>query len=526
MLFFFERLWPHRWFRALLILMLPAVLVSLAVGYVDWSGARRLKAVKEMIAREGESLDMHAAVADAVPDAQNFFAIPALDGLAFYPMSPTDKSEIGLKRNRLANAGLHPDPLKASQGTQPLAPPFSMGASRGIPIDLKVWADWLHKTGNPAAPPETSQPARQILGMLARNDAIIRELAHGLNRPLSQWTPAWKMRVLPDDPFTIAVPNYTVTQALVPMLCLRSTAAARAGDPGAAHQSLLIAARLNQAYMREPILIGILVACGQSAEINGAVWELCDAHVGTADQFRMLQDALARQDYRQGFLCAERGEMAGAASTVSYLNRTRDWGLLSVIDTPGPGEAHGVTGSVMTHLIPSGLFDENEAAIAEWHFNYLLKPLRDGGLTQMLAKGKELDSIVQRNEKEPLRHLDSALAQLWVDTFVHVIFKVIYIQAVENQAIAACALERYRIEHGKYPDTLAAAEHPGEKPIPHDIISGKPMGYRKTPDGRYLLWCVGFSGLDHGGTRMLDPTQPVYTRFYSETYKGDWVWGY
>jgi hypothetical protein len=475
-----------------------------------------------MIEREGESLDMRKAEPDPVEESQNFFAIPALNNLALSSGS-NDKSDLEVKRSRLADAGLYGDTLKAGRATPPPAPLLLRGFERGVPTDLKGWASWLREV-NPVAPLETAQPARDVLSALSRNDALVGELAQGLSRPESQWTPAWKTRTLPDNPLSLALPNYSVTQSLTPMLCLRSAAAARAGDAGAAHLSLLIAVRLTQAYMREPFFIGTLVACGQSAGINGAVWELCDAQSGTADQFRALQDSLTKLDYRQGLLCAERGEMAGAVNTLAYLNRTRDPRILEMISSLKTDNAGG--GSSNMGLTPDELFEENEATTADWYFNYLLKPLRDAGLMQMLESGKNLNSMVDSFKKEPSRHIDSSLAQLWVPSVVGVIYKVFYTQAIENQAIAACALERYRIEHGKYPDTLADANHPGEKPIPQDIISGKPMGYRKTPDGRYLIWCVGFSGVDHGGTRMLDAQNSKYLQPSSPTYQGDWVWSY
>ena len=95
-----------------------------------------------------------------------------------------------------------------------------------------------------------------------------------------------------------------------------------------------------------------------------------------------------------------------------------------------------------------------------------------------------------------------------------------------NEGIAACALERYRIEHNTYPNTLEAANRPGERSIPADVISGKPMGYHKTPDGRYALWCFGFDGIDHGGKRVLDAKNPELTKFYDSKYRGDWVWDF
>jgi hypothetical protein len=172
------------------------------------------------------------------------------------------------------------------------------------------------------------------------------------------------------------------------------------------------------------------------------------------------------------------------------------------------------------------LFDANAATMAQWQMDYLISPLQEGGFVSLLAKQKELLALIQKDMRAPLLHLDEILPALAMGAWSHVAENVVSTQAVVNQAIAACALERYRIEHGSYPNTLVAANHPGEKPIPLDVLSGKQMGYRKTPDGRYLLWCVSFSGIDHGGKRVLDKDDPEHTKFSSPTYQGDWVWSY
>jgi hypothetical protein len=107
----------------------------------------------------------------------------------------------------------------------------------------------------------------------------------------------------------------------------------------------------------------------------------------------------------------------------------------------------------------------------------------------------------------------------------NVVYKAIYAQCMVNEAIAGCALERYRIEHGAYPATLEEANHPGEPAIPLDVISGKPMGYRKISDGNYALWCVGFDGKDDGGTRGTS-NKDRRINFSDPKYQGDWVWDF
>lgn len=522
MLDFLKRLWRRRWVRVCTWLIAALVAAPIvAVVCLDLWGARRWEATKEMLAREGESLDLHKIAPDPVPDEENFFAIPALNGLAVNTLKEEEEGELDQKRKRLLNAAL---PKETGTGTRLQ---LLNGATLGRATDLAAWADWLRRAGKPPAPPSSGNPARDVLAALSRNDGLISELAHGLSRPQSQWTPAWKKRVLPKNIFIVAFPQYRVAQTLVAMLCLRSAAAARAGDAAKAHQSLLIAVRINQAFMQEPSLIGALVACGDSAKINGAVWELCDAHAGTAEDFRRLQAALSGIDFHAGYLLAERGEMAGGALSVEYLKQTKEMPVpFLLVDDPWGRIADDLLALPRRLPAGAGWLNAIAAADAEFHFEYEIKPLREPGFQELLAKQKELEARLTGDRSRLYLHLDEMLAMLGMSAISNVSYRVIYTQSVENEAIAACALERYRIEHNAYPDTLEAANWPGEKSIPADVISGKPMVYRKAPDGRYALWCVGFDGKDHGGKRVLDEKNPGSTRFSSAEYHGDWVWDF
>jgi hypothetical protein len=187
-----------------------------------------------MLANVGISLDMHSVGPEPIPDDLNFCAIPPLKDISVASDDPNDLSELRKKCQRLINAGV---PLYAGRTS---SPPLSLGPRLGKATDLKAWADWLRTDGMPPAPRETSDTGRDVLSAFARDGALIHELAQGLGRPYSQWTPAWSSRPLPD----LLGPHFTqltATQRLVFMLCLRAAAAARIGDAVTAHQSLLIA---------------------------------------------------------------------------------------------------------------------------------------------------------------------------------------------------------------------------------------------------------------------------------------------
>jgi hypothetical protein len=85
------------------------------------------------------------------------------------------------------------------------------------------------------------------------------------------------------------------------------------------------------------------------------------------------------------------------------------------------------------------------------------------------------------------------------------------IQTKVDQANIACALERYRLEHGEYPEKLNALVPQFVEAIPDDVIGAQPPHYRRAADGTFLLYSIGWSGRDGGGVAKTNN-------------EGDWVW--
>lgn len=87
---------------------------------------------------------------------------------------------------------------------------------------------------------------------------------------------------------------------------------------------------------------------------------------------------------------------------------------------------------------------------------------------------------------------------------------VSYAQTAVNQAILACALDRYRLAHGAYPETLEPLQPDYLSKIPNDILRGIPMFYRLNDKNSYALRGVGPNGVIDQGKMPPD----------------DWVWAF
>jgi len=96
------------------------------------------------------------------------------------------------------------------------------------------------------------------------------------------------------------------------------------------------------------------------------------------------------------------------------------------------------------------------------------------------------------------------MAQILASNLSRALATLIATENLRLQAITVIALERYRLAHGRYPDTLAELTPIYLPPIPQDPMDGHPLRYRLNPDGTFTLWSVGFDGKDDGG----DPTMP------------------
>jgi hypothetical protein len=115
---------------------------------------------------------------------------------------------------------------------------------------------------------------------------------------------------------------------------------------------------------------------------------------------------------------------------------------------------------------------------------------------------------------------DLILAQIAVPALAGQVVRMARTQALIDEGAVVCALERYRLDKGQYPERLEDLVPAHLAILPHDLVTGGPLSYSRKGD-RFKLYQVGWDGVDHDGTtgwtgegaaRKLDPA------------KGDWVW--
>jgi hypothetical protein len=89
-----------------------------------------------------------------------------------------------------------------------------------------------------------------------------------------------------------------------------------------------------------------------------------------------------------------------------------------------------------------------------------------------------------------------------------------------REAGTACAIERFRLENGDYPEKLSALVPSFLLAERRDPFTTLPFQYHKTQDGSYLIYSVGWNGTDEGGTVNLKASNKAKR----DDDASDWVW--
>jgi hypothetical protein len=520
---FLKRCWQRRWIRGLTWTFVTLVtLTTLCAAWVNWTGARVWRDAQQRVRDENCTLDFHQTMTAPVPDAENFCAIPLLRDIAVVVDDDASKGEPAAKRKALEALGL-PEGKQSLSGMN--RPSVQLKPDEDAAKQMGDWARWLREMKVAMPVTDAQNPAREILGALAYQDAAVAEMAGTLERPYAQLQPAPRDRKIPELIFSVQVPHYSGLQKAIGGLALRATAAARAGETAKAHEAARIMARLSEAIGEEPFLIGLLVCRAAAVQTTSVVWTLCQARTGTAEDFRKLQRDLERLEFHEASLRAWKGELAVGVEALMYLKRSRDSTLLSAIRSmPKEGDSSG--GGLVMLLLPAGFFDMNAANMVHMELDYVIRPLRDQGWQGVLNMEQDMERDLMFAKAHWPTNLDKIFPSLVMPSLLNISGTTVYGQCLVNQAIIACALEHYYAEKGAYPESLDALKGTDGKALPMDPMNGTPMKYRKTEDGRYKLWSVGFDLVDDGGKGPDKDAKGDAAKPNKAKYKGDWVWEY
>jgi hypothetical protein len=487
--------------RILIGVAMLTTLLALLVTEEDWRGKRAWENYQREWEAKGEKFDWQAFVPPSVPDDQNFFTAPIftnmLDGkIVMNPYHSDGSPDWHAEKDQIGNLG---------------------GEGRESIIDLKAFQTSYRNPTNaslvkefPIAPqPQT--PAKDVLFALSKFDSAVEELREASQRPYSN------IPINYEGGFEALSPLFDelgVLKRCSQVLQLRAVAELADGQSAKALDDVKLMLYLNNSLRNSPFLISHLVRMAITSIALQPIWEGLAEHKWSDEQLVALDAELAKLDYLADYGFAMRGERAFAIGSFENQRRTRKMIVLQKGDDSTPNKPVVVS----LRFMPSAYFYQNELAFAQLDQRWLLQLVDTNSRTISPAALQRVNDAVHAEMKHYSPYKVQAL--MTVPALDATVKKFAAIQASVDLARVACALERYHLTHGEYPETLDALAPQFIAQIPHDIINGQPLHYRRTDDGQFILYSVGWNETDDGGQIVFKKGGSV------DRDKGDWVWRY
>lgn len=441
------------------VLLGTAVLVTLLVTAVTvetWRGDRAWAEVEREYQAKGESLTLRGLAQPPVPEQENFFKAPLLARVLYNPSSDD-------KRKLLAETHLREFYFSAH--------------TRTATMDLTAWRDVFVRIHRPDTVAGEA-PAAAVLRALLPLRPLLDEL-----RVAARTRPGARLDSggLPFEPPAL---DASVVRDLAEALVLRASAALALGRTDEAFADTFAALRLANGIAKVPQRLGILLGESLLGAATRPILEGRQRHAWSEAQLAAFQ--------------AQLGELRPLAAYDRMLRAERAFAIQFVDTAPDFSPARAADRFHWQRWLLHGWAQQNKVAVYR-HFE------ADVWSTFTVEPERILPDRVARAEASTRALTASNSPYSWVARQA-VNHLVVILNGVGRTAdtitltAVACAMERYRLAHGQYPeklDTLVPAYLPA---VPTGRFDGLPVKYVvRIAEGDRQLYFFGPNGRDDAG---------------------------
>ncbi len=357
--------------------------------------------------------------------------------------------------------------------------------------------------------------APAVLADLASGETELDQLRAASDRPYARYPVVYDL----DNPWGILLPHLGNIKRTDQRLQLRACAELAVGRSDDALADVKLMLYLADSVKTEPFLISYLVriVCVQLA--IQPVWEGLAEHAWSDAQLQELQALFQQCDFFPQMERSLESEQAAAILTAELLERGK-YHLNDLTDDPShPGSS---LANLFGRIVPHGWYyleQLNYCRLFQLQLNGAFDvEKRQVFPTQIAANVGALDkAFAGRNPFTTICTRHQLLAVIMLPSLHKIPMRAAAAQTAADEAAIACALERYRLANGQFPEALETLVPRFISQLPDDAISGEPYKYHRNADGQFALYSVGWNEKDDGGA-------PGHTLFDDK--QGDWVWQY
>lgn len=497
-------------------------LIALFYAVENFRGYRAWQNYKLAAEAKGESFDIASLISPPVPDDQNFAMQPIwveeISGTMGMEKARTwygDKVAALGYTNRIRSLEipieLYGHGLKQTNqsGNWRVAEKTDLAAWQAYYRNLAAVTNFFPVAAAP------QNPATDVLLALSRYAPAIERLRTASKLPQAHFPVSYT----DDNPAMILLPHLASLKGCTTTLKMRAVAELQADQSERALEDIKLMSRLQEAIRVEPFLISHLVCIAMFNLELQPIWEGLADHKWNEAQLIALDAELGKFDFLAAYQFAMRGERAFGCGIVDFLQRNRSelanmgWDF-DDLNTPRPNRLQALA----VNAIPSGWFAQNKLSICEIHAGYFSQIIDLQTRTYSASNVAKANELYGKRLTHPTPY--DWFSRLLLPSLQKAAEKFVIGQNSSDLARVAIALERHRLAHGQFPATLDALTPTFLAKLPHDVITGQPLKYRRTDNGSFILYSVGWNETDDGGTVELAKGGGVDLK------NGDWVWRY
>jgi len=500
--------------RTLFVLAVLVTLAALFVAEEDWRGGRAWRNYKSEMEAKGDRFDAARLIPSKVPDDENFAACEYLaHSFANPPESPgwtnIDSSlryYMDLPRRPGWPYGLSAD-LTVWAAAFQSGPPYSEPAAErreNTPagsgrahhrLAASAENSQIRSLGGDA--PEKMDPAQAaaiVLDHLKVCEPVLAELRSASRRRYCRFNVPYEDWAGPtmEKAADSTLQHLVVVKGIFRVLALHASAELTAGRTSQALEDVNVMFRLEDGLKDEPLVISQLVRYSSTVILLEPIAEGLAERCWSDEQLSTLQEKLRQTDLLASTVQAFYGERDILANPFfwSSIFVPRGWDRLEQLN---------FNRAFQEALLP-------RINLAEREINPAISQACDLAMSNYPTSGAFIHHRI--------------FAAMMVPTALGVPQKAAAVQTDVDLVTVACALERYRLAEGKYPDQLDALSPRFIASLPHDIIDGQPLKYRRTDNGKFVLYSVGWNEKDDGGVMATKKDGSL------DRNSGDWVLEY
>ena len=486
--------------RAVFALAALVTFVTLIVAEENWRGARAWQTYKRDMEAKGDRFDATRLISPRVSDNENFAMTPLFAPLFALPTDdPRQPVKAGVNgSDTAANLATNIDLGRFGDVARPRRP---LGAKYATAADLLRWAVAMRSKDPDYAPAEAEitnpvDAASIILDHLKTGEPLLTELQSATARPYCRFNIAYEDWNSKEGGLPGYMEHFVPIKWLFTFLNLHAEAEMVSGRTDQALDDIKVMFRVDDGLKDEPLVMSQLVRMAGVTIMLKPVGEGLLEQRWSEDQLRVLQERLQKTDL--------------IASTVRAFYGERD-----ICSNPSFDQGY---------MFPRG-WNRFEQINVNRAFQDAVLPRIDLAAREIKPDVNHLIDLTWQQQHAKWLSLilhHNIMAKMLIPVYSTVPQKLALAQSEVDMAMLACGLERYRLAQGQYPDDLNALVPRFVTVLPHDIINGQPLKYRRTENGRFILYSVGWNEKDDGGVVAARSSHPDD----QDVLHGDWVWQY